>query len=158
MRPTSTFLSSSQRTTVAIVLRAARLTTFGFVYTAGAAQDARPPTADSSASGRGSTNGSLLSSDALEELRRALDPTSSEQIVAFAVEIEPHHSGTGTSVAAAVGGGVLQELQTADEGGVGGGRDFGKTSDWHRCVDGLRRSGVVVGESEARSWLQRTNR
>ena len=141
-------------------MHAVRLTILASVCTAGAAQE---PTADSSASGggpRGSTNGSLLSSDALEELRRALDPTSSEQIVAFAVEIELHHSGTGQSVAAAVGGGVLQELQTADEGGVGagGGRDFGKASGWHRCVDGLRRSGVVVGESEARSWLQRAKR
>lgn len=100
-----------------------------------------------------------MSSDALEELRRALDPASSEQIVTFAVEIEAHHSGTGKGVAAAVGGGVLQELQAADEGAAGsGGRDFGGTADWHRCVDGLQRSGVGVDEGEARSWLQRAKR
>lgn len=117
----------------------------------GAAQETvRPATADTAP----------LSSDALEELRRALDPASAEQIVTFAVEIEAHHSFMGKSVAAAVGGGVLQELQAADEGavGTGGSRDFGGMSDWHRCVDGLKRSGVTVGESEARSWLQRAKR
>jgi hypothetical protein len=105
-----------------------------------------------------------VSSDALEELRRALDPASSEQIVAFAVEVESHHTtGTGKGGAAAVGGGVLQELQAADglagggSGGGAGGRNGG-TSDWHRCVDGLQRSGVAVGDSEARTWLQHANR
>ncbi len=121
-----------------------------FCYTGAAQETVRPSTVDSTP----------LSSDALEELRRALDPASAEQIVTFAVEIEAHHSGMDKSVAATVGGGVLQELQAADEGavGTGGNRDFGGMSDWHRCVDGLQRSGVTVGESEARSWLQRAKR
>ena len=95
-----------------------------------------------------------LSSDALEELRRALDPSSPEQIVAFAVEIESHHVGdSGKGGAAAVGGGVLE----APEAG-GGVMAQGRESDWHRCVDGLQRSGVDVADTEARTWLRRAKR
>ena len=95
-----------------------------------------------------------LSSDALEELRRALDPSSPEQIVAFAVEVESHHIGdSGKGGAAAVGGGVL-EAQEAD----GVVMAQGKESDWHRCVDGLQRSGVDVADTEARTWLRRAKR
>jgi hypothetical protein len=95
-----------------------------------------------------------LSSDALEELRRALDPSSAEQIVAFAVEIESHHTGdSGRGGAAAVGGGVLE----AQEPG-GGVTAQAKESDWHRCVDGLQRSGVEVAATEARTWLRRAKR